>query len=264
MSVRVKEITDCLESIAPLSWQESYDNAGLIVGNKDMECTGVLVCLDVFASTIQEAIDKGCNMVVSHHPFVFRAMKKFADNSETVQILNLAIKNDIAIYATHTNMDSASTGVNFMLANALGLTNISKLQSEDHSEAGYLGCGAVGELKQKTRARDFLLEVKKKLNLDAIRYIGDLDKEIRKIGICGGSGAGFMDYAIEKECDCYLTGDIKYHEFLSSESRIILADIGHYESEQFIKQRIIEIISKNFSNFARLFDSEQRNRVKFI
>ncbi|MBQ9253207.1 MAG: Nif3-like dinuclear metal center hexameric protein [Bacteroidales bacterium] len=264
MKTTIKEIIDCLEEVAPLDWQEDYDNAGLIVGNPLAECKGVLVCLDVFSSTVEEAIKKGCNLIVSHHPFIFHSLKKFPYERETTKILSLAMKNDISIYATHTNMDSSFEGVNFVLAKVLGLQNLTRLQTSSNEDKNYLGCGAIGELEKKTKAKEFLLQVKEKLSLKSIRYSGDIEKEIQKIGICGGSGTSFMQDAIENHCDCYLTGDIKYHDFLNSESRIIAADIGHYESEQFIKQRIIEIISKKISNFANLFISEQENRVKFL
>ena len=262
--IQIKDITDCLEKVAPLSWQESYDNSGLIVGNPTMECCGIMVCLDVFESVVQEAIAKGCNLIVSHHPFIFKGIKKLDFESETAKILSLAIKHDIAIYATHTNMDSAATGVSFMLAKTLGLENICRLLPSNESDTAYFGLGAIGYLPKQTKAKDFLLRVKQNLDLPAIRYIGDEEKAVEKIAICGGAGAEFLEDAIKNNCDCYLTGDIKYHIFHNTENRIILADIGHFESEQFIKQRIIEIISENFSNFARLFISQEKNRVKYI
>lgn len=264
MDVKIEDITRCLEQVAPLQWQESYDNAGLIVGNPLMVCTGVYVCLDVFASTIEDAINKGCNLIISHHPFIFHAIKKLEHNSEIANILSKALSCQIAIYSSHTNLDSASTGVSHMLAKKLGLENIRPLQEKSLQEENSFGCGAVADLPCQTSAKDFLLKVKQTLSLDAIRYCGDLSKSVKTIGLCGGAGAEFITDAIDKGCQIYLSADIKYHDFLMSEGKITVADIGHFESEQFILQRIIEIISKKFTNFAPLYISTEKNRVKFI
>lgn len=230
MNVSIKNITDCLEDVAPLSWQESYDNAGLILGNPDMDCKGVLVCLDVMPEIVDEAIEKGCNMILSHHPFIFSGVKKIVYNSNIDKILRKAMKNDIAIYASHTNMDSSSTGVNYMLAKKIGLTNIQRLQYSTIEDKAYLGCGAIGELDEELAGEEFLNIVKEKLSLKSIRYFGNLKKKIKKVGLCGGAGVEFVKDAMKNNCDCYLTGDIKYHNFLETEEKILLADIGHLKA----------------------------------
>src|SRR5574344_2101143 len=262
--VKIKDIIDCIEQIAPLSWQESYDNSGLIVGEKDKECKGVYVCLDVFSSSVEKAIEQHCNLIISHHPFIFHSIKKLSEDNQITKILTLAIKNDLSIYACHTNMDSAIVGVNDVLAKNLGLINIERLVDSENKDANYLGIGAIGYLQEEIALKDYLNQVKQKLSLPSIRYVGNENKRIKKIAICGGSGISFVNQAIEKNCDCFLTGDVKYHDFLTYENEIIIADIGHFESEQFIKQRIIEIISKKFSNFAPLYLTIETNRVKFI
>lgn len=264
-NVKIKDIINCIEAVAPLQWQEDYDNAGLIVGNKENNCSGVLICLDVFTGTLEQAIQKNCNLIISHHPFIFRGIKKLLYGSQTERILTLALKNDIAIYASHTNMDSAFCGVNSVLAETLGLQNISPLDNSKFPEnENYLGVGAIGMLQQKTQAKDFLSFVKKQLNLPAIRFIGNLEQDIQKVGLCGGAGSFLTQTAIKNNCDIFLTGDLKYHDFLSYEDDIILADIGHFESEQFIKQRFFDIISKKMCNFAPLYFAEEKNRVKFL
>ncbi len=263
--VKIKDIINALEAVAPLSWQEDYDNAGLVLGNKNVQCSGVMICLDVFSTTIRQAINKHCNLVVSHHPVIFHGIKKIDSGSELEKVLQLALKNDIAIYCTHTNMDAAIGGVNSVLAEKLGLHTIKAIdKSRFQQEANYLGEGAFGKLEQKLYARDYLNSVKQALGLKAIRYVGDIDKDIEVVGFCGGSGSFLIGKAIEKGCQIFLTGDIKYHDFLSAENKIILADIGHFESEQFIKEKIKEIISEKIRNFAPLYITEDINRVKFL
>ena len=261
----INDIVSCFEQIAPSYWQEDYDNAGLLVGNLDNECYGILICLDVFADTVKEAIRKKCNLIISHHPFIFRGIKKLLYNDETTEIITLLLKNDIAVYSSHTNMDSCSTGVNYMLARELDFESIIPLDNSRFStEKKYFGNGAVGILKEKIQAVDFLSFVKERLSLKTLKYIGDECKIVEKVGICGGSGSFLIEKAIEKNCDIFLTGDLKYHEFLSHIGKIIIADIGHFESEQFIKQRIFDIISKRFTNFAPLYIAEEKNRIKIL
>ncbi len=263
--VKIKDIINCLEEVAPLHWQEDYDNAGLIVGNKEEVCKGVVICLDVFKQTLSEAIDKGCNMIVSHHPFIYKGIKKIVFDRQIKDILTLALTHNIAIYASHTNMDNAKSGVSFMLSKVLGVKNIERLdKSRFPNEEEFWGGGAIGELKSETTVKEYLERIKKNLGIDAIKYIGDEQKRIKRVGFCGGSGSFLIENAIDKGCDIYLTGDLKYHDYLSNEDKIVLADIGHFESEKFIKQRFFDIISKKMCNFAPLYLSDENNRVKFI
>ncbi|MBR1769050.1 MAG: Nif3-like dinuclear metal center hexameric protein [Bacteroidales bacterium] len=264
MEIKIGDITNAIEKTAPLCWQESYDNAGLTVGNPEMVCSGVLLCLDVFASTLEEASAKNCNLVISHHPFIFRSIKKLPYESGLNKILSLALKNDIAVYSSHTNMDSSSTGVNYALAGVLGLQDYKPLSDRQFEDKNYLGCGLIGSLPKPLTAEEFLNKVKERLGLKVLRYSGDISKEISRVALCGGSGAEFTGDAIKKSCDCFLTGDIKYHNFLDTEERIILADIGHYESEQFIIKRFEEIIKAEFEDNIPIFISGQTNKVKYL
>ena len=263
--MKIKEIIKPLEEQAPLNWQEDYDNSGLTLGNIDNECTGALICLDIFPSTIKQAIDKHCNLVISHHPCVFHSIKKLVYGSQINEILTLAIKNDIAIYSAHTCMDNSKFGVAYGLSKALLVDDFVAFDSSRFpEEENYLGGGALGKLSTPIKAKDYLTRIKANLGIGAIKYCGDIEKNIQTIGFCGGSGSFLIEKAIENNCDIYLTADIKYHDFLSYSDKIILADIGHFESEQFIKQRFFDIISKNIRNFAPLYISDQTNRVKFL
>jgi len=263
--MKIREIIESIEELAPLRWQEDYDNSGLVLGNTDNECTGALICLDIFPSTIEQAIEKHCNLVISHHPCIFHAIKKFVYGSQISQILTLAIKNDIAIYCAHTCMDNSKLGIAYGLSKVLLLDDFKAFdKSRFAEEENYLGGGAIGKLSNPIKAKDYLTIIKKNLGIGALKYCGNIEKEIQTVGFCGGSGSFLIPKAIEKNCDIYLTADIKYHDFLSYSDRIILADIGHFESEQFIKQRFFDIISEKNRNFAPLYIAEQTNRVKFL
>ncbi|MBQ7984197.1 MAG: Nif3-like dinuclear metal center hexameric protein, partial [Bacteroidales bacterium] len=160
------DIINCIEQAAPLHWQEDYDNAGLIVGNRKNICTGVLVCLDVCPSTLNEALSLNCNLIISHHPFIFRPVKKIVYNSPTEKILSSAIKNDISIYASHTNIDSSSMGVNYMLAEKLGLKSLQPIDNGKYAaEENYLGEGAIGYTDNEIPAEEFLIKLKSALKL---------------------------------------------------------------------------------------------------
>lgn len=263
--VRIEEIIAALEEVVPLSWQEDFDNAGLLCGDKMAICSGVFVCFDVCDMAIEMAIKNKCNLIISHHPLVFRGLKKFTGNDNVTKTLLKALKNDIAVYAAHTNLDAAfSIGVNTTLAEKLGLKNVRPLHSDSRNEQGYFGIGGIGELKQETDYKDFLLNVKKSLNVNNIKFVEGEKQKIKTVAFCGGSGSEFVEKAIELNADCYLTGDIKYHQFLDCEGRILLADIGHFESESFIIDQLISLLSEKFCNFVRLFRSEIPNKVKNI
>ncbi len=260
--IKIKNILSVIEDFAPLVWQEDYDNAGLIVGNSQSELKGVLICLDVFPSIVQEAIDNNCNLIISHHPFIFRGIKKLIHNSYIAKILSLSFNHNVALYASHTNMDACSTGVNYMLAEVLGLKDLQPLQRTAMEDKNYLGIGAIGTLGEATMGKKFFGTIKEKLNLPCIKYVGNSEKTIKKVGICGGAGAEFIPKAMSSDCDCYLTGDIKYHDFLAAEDKILLADIGHFESEQFVLQRFAEIIRTSYPQLKNIVISKT-NKIKY-
>ena len=264
-NITIRDISNFLDKTIPLSWQESYDNAGLLYGNKDTICTGIYVCFDINSEIIDKAIENNCNFVVSHHPLVYKSLKKFTSEDNVTTTLTKAIENKVALYAAHTNLDSASNmGVNTLLAEKIGLKNIRPLHKENISDSGYFGLGAIGELEKEEEATAFLKKVKEILNIHNIKYVKGKRNKLKTIALCGGSGTDFVNEAIEAEVDCFLTGDVKYHQFLDCENRLLLADIGHFESECFIKEYLISLLSEKFCNFVPLFLDNSANHIKNI
>ena len=362
---KISDIISAIEAYAPLHLQEGYDNCGLQVGDGNAEATGVLLCVDVTEAVVDEAIALGVNMVVSHHPLIFRGLKKLVGRSDIERIVIKAIKNDIAIYSAHTNMDNTRGGVSARMAQKLGLKNVRVLvpqvgrqvkvvvyvptsyadavadamhacgagnigdyehcsyriagegryraktgahpfvgtPGEMHSEpetrieviadaavkdrvvqamlqahpyeepaydvlqlqneSPYEGAGVVGDI-EPTSATDFFAKLKNVFGVDAVRFCGDASKTIRRVALCGGSGAEFIGAAVHSGADIYVTGDVKYHDFTGNASRILIADIGHYESEQFTKDIFYEIIREKMPNFATYYAKSENKQVKFF
>ncbi len=363
--MKISEIMNCLEQVAPLQLQESYDNAGLITGESGWEVTGVLVTLDATEAVIDEAISKKCNLVVAHHPIVFSGLKKINGKTYVERTIIKAIKNDIAIYAIHTNLDNVQQGVNLKIAKKLGLINtqilqpksglLNKLvtfvphasleqvkkaifeagagnignydecsfavtgngtfrgnensnpaagkpgqqhtepesrletifpsylknkvlaalfQAHPYEEVAYdiytlenqwngVGAGLIGELQEPMESMNFLKHLKIKMNIEAIRYT-EVDKPIRKVALCGGAGSFLLRHAISAGADAYVSADFKYHEFFDAENKVMIADIGHYESEFFTKELLKEIILEKFPTFAVLLSELNTNPIKYI
>lgn len=263
--IYIKDVISTIENFAPLSWQENYDNSGLTLGNIENECSGTYVCLDLSEEIIENAIKSNCNLIISHHPILFKAIKNIDYTSTLGKIIVKSIKNDIVIYAAHTNMDNALNGVNGILAQKIGLVNIIPLSNgSDFEHENWLGGGAIGELKKPMKKEDFFNHLKKVLNLTQIRYNSTPIEQIKNVAICGGSGSFLIPYAIKSKVDIFITGEIKYHDLLDNDKSILLAEIGHYESEQFIKERIIAVLSEKFCNFVPLILDNSSNRVKYF
>ena len=364
--MKIAEIIAKLESIAPAFLQEDYDNAGLITGNPGDECKGILVSLDATEAVIQEAIDKKCNLVVAHHPIVFRGLKKINGKHYVERAIIKAIKNDIALFAIHTNLDNILTGVNGKIADKIGLVNrtilapkqnlLQKLavfvpQSHhqilmealfsagaggigEYSECSFstegtgtfkagagtnpfvgkigerhteneqkvevifpvwlrnkilqamraahpyeeiaydlynldnvyqeTGSGIIGKLGNPMEELEFLNHIKKEFNLKLIRHTAFLGKKIEKVAVCGGAGSFLTQAAIASGADAYITADVKYHEFFEADNRLLLADIGHYESEQFTIDLLADVLSEKFPNFAVLKTGVQTNPVHYF
>ncbi len=350
--MKISELINYLELIAPPALQESYDNAGLIVGKPDRKITGVLVCLDSTEEVIQEAMQLGCNLVVAHHPIVFRGLKRFNGKNYIERAVMKAIKHKISIYAIHTNLDNVyHYGVNSMIAEKIGLSNTQVLVPKqtnkklitfadmDNSDAiraalfeagageingsqqlsystvgastqdgkgfgqvklevtfpSYLerkmiatlhhvhpsnqpvydiitldnkntmvGSGMIGTLKKPMAALDFLKHLKQSMQVNCIKYTKTLGKKISKVALCGGSGGFLLKDAIAQKADIFITADYKYHEFFDANDQIIIADIGHYESEQFTIQLLDEIIKKKFRNFATHCTKVNTNPVNYL
>jgi len=259
----VGDICVVIEAFAPLSLQEPYDNAGLILGNRDQVVTGVLIALDATLDVIDEAISLGYNLIVTHHPFIFKGLKTINGKNHTENCLIKAIRNDIAIYAGHTNVDSVRGGVNERMAEKLGLIETSILVPV-HQATCDCGLGMVGLLPESLSETDFLKLVKKTFLCERIRFSALTGKSIRKVALCGGSGSEFLENALSIGADAYLTGEAKYHEFFTHASEILLVDAGHYETEQFTKDIFFEILSENFSTFAVRISVVETNPVHYL
>lgn len=267
MSNTIKEVYDYLHSVAPFQYQESYDNAGLIVGDSARTCTGVITCLDSTEAVIDEAIALGANLVVAHHPIVFRGLKRFNGSNYIEKAVIKAIKNDIAIIAIHTNLDNViSNGVNERIAMQIGLLNIEPLsvKTEIDQSKGSVGSGVVGILPEPIEEMEFLQGLKEKMNVSIVKHTHLLGDKVSKIAVCGGVGGFLLKNAIKSGAQVFITSDYKYHEFFDANERIVIADIGHYESEQFTINLLQELISRNFSTFAAHCTKINTNPVNYL
>jgi len=259
----ISEIIDHLETIAPAHLQESYDNAGLITGQRKWTAKAALLSLDATPEIVQEAIDRGCNLIIAHHPIIFKGLKKINGKNYVERAIIKAIKNDIAIYAIHTNLDNVyENGVNARIAKKLGLRNTRILSPKDPSDP-LIGSGMIGTLAQPMGTMEFLAFLKTTMNVGCVRHTDIVKNEIEKVALCGGSGSFLIKTAIQNEADIYISADIKYHEFFDADGKLIIADIGHYESKQFTIELIGELLKSKFSNFAAHFTNHNPNPIKY-
>jgi len=263
--ITVKDICEVVEAFAPLNFQESDDNSGLLVGNPDTPLTGVLVCLDVSEPVIDEALANGCNMIVSHHPLLYKAIKQVVGAGRVERCLVKAIKHDIAIYAGHTNVDSAIDGVSGQLAKLLGMKNVTILSVAGTSEThGEYGLGVVGDLASPMEENAFLLHIKSLLNGRSVRYSAHTGKSVSRVAICGGSGSSLLPDAKRAGATVFLTGEARFHEFFTEGMGIMLVDAGHFETEQLTKALFFDLISKKFPTFAVRISSAETNPVNYL
>lgn len=364
--MKILDLVSVIERYAALELQEDYDNAGLITGNALWECSGVLCSLDVTLDVIHEAITNNCNLILAHHPIIFKGLKSITGRNYVEQVIIEAIKNNIVIYAAHTNLDNIVLGVNGMIAKKLGLQNITILQpknkmlrrlitfapvdkaeqvrnavfaagaghigkysecsfnsngtgtfkagegahpyvgeiGERHSEnetkieivypfflenqvvnalvnnhpyeeVAYdiftmdnvhfgIGSGIIGELEKHRDEKDFLKFICETFNAKGIRHTALLGKPIKKVAVCGGAGSFLIRKAVQMKADMYITADVKYHEFFDAEGKLVLADIGHYESEQFTIDLIHDLLVEKFPTFAVLKTKVNTNPVKYL
>jgi dinuclear metal center YbgI/SA1388 family protein len=364
--MKIQDITRCLENFAPLSLQESYDNCGLILGNHQQEVTKALLCLDSTEAVVDEAIATGCNLIIAHHPIVFSGLKKLNGKNYIERTVIKAIKNDIAIYAIHTNLDNVSRGVNLKIGEKLGLKNLQILSpkkqllkklatyvpeadaetvrnalfvagagninnytkcsfntpgtgtfegneqskptigepgktatvqeqkievvfpiysegkiiqalkaAHPYEEVAYdiymleniwqeVGSGMVGELPEPISEENFLQQIKDNLHAKVVRHTPLLGKAVKKVAVCGGSGSFLLPNAIAAEADIFITADFKYHQFFDAEGKIVIADIGHYESEQYTPELIQQLLSEKLPSFATLFSKINTNPINYF
>lgn len=261
---KIHDLTDYLEDIAPLNYQESYDNAGLIYGDPFAEVEGVLISLDLTEEVLEEAISHSCNVVVSHHPIIFRGIKKFSGHYVD-RVVAKAIKNDIAIYAIHTNLDNVlDNGVNGKIAEKLSLADVEILDSKLNLDLnGKVGSGVIGALEEEMTFEDFLDHLKSSMGLKVIKHTDKIKDHVSSIAVCGGSGSFLLNAAMRKGADIFITSDFKYHEFFDADGKIVIIDIGHYESEQFTINLLYDLISKKFRKFAARCTKVNTNPVNY-
>lgn len=364
--MQIADITKYLESLAPLSSQESYDNAGLIVGDERTELSNALIALDCTEEIVDEAIQKNCNLIIAHHPIVFKGLKRFNGKNYVERTVIKAIQHNIAIYAIHTNLDHYKLGVNKKIGDLLGVHNprilspvnqklfklavfcpkenaeefktalfqagagqignynecsfdssgigtfkagegtdpyVGEIGQRHHEEEVKIevlasthemgkiigamnaahpyeevaydcypllnqnqdeGAGMIGELDTPMDEKAFLKLLKERFQCRIIRHTNLLDKPIKKVAWCGGSGSFLLSAAKAQKADIYITGDFKYHEFFDAENQIIIADIGHFESEQYTIDLLSELLTKNFATFAPCLTEINTNPVKYF
>ena len=245
--MKIREVVDALEHYAPLPLQEGYDNAGLQVGlTETVEVSGALLCLDVTEQVVEEAIEKGCNLIVSHHPLIFRKLARISDENYVQRTVRKAIKNDIAIVSMHTNMDAATGGVNFKIAEKLGLKNLKFFAGEKEVDGVKGGEGVMGEVSEAAGwAADVLvLLLREKFGAECVQCNQLLRRPIRRVALCGGAGSFLLDAAVAAGADAFITGEMHYHGFFGHEQEIQICVIGHYQSEQFTSEIFKSIIEE--------------------
>lgn len=262
--MKIGEVIDYLNRETHPEYQESYDNAGFIVGDPDEECTGVMIALDLTDEVVMEAQEKSANLIVTHHPMIFGGIKRITPQNEVGRLIMKLITHRMAVYAAHTNLDNLKDGVNGILSFQLGLTNCQILRPLEGQPSAEVGAGMIGQLPYPIPTEAFLEQVKVTLGLPMLRVSAIAGPVVSRVAVCGGAGNFLIDDAIRQKADIYMTGDMKYHDFQRAEGRITLVDIGHYESEQFSKQIFYSIISKKFSNFACFISERGKSFVRYI
>lgn len=236
----LKRYIEALERIAPPGLKEEWDNVGLMVGDENAKVTGVLFALDVTEDVIEEAMSLRCNLIVSHHPLIFKPLKALSRQKD--KKLFLLIENGIHVYSMHTNLDNAVNGVNDKLAECFDLQDTKPLCSDEET-----GLGRIGRLPEKMAFEEFLSLVKSTLNIKYVRYVGDLDREIRTVAVLGGAGADYFEYAVQEGADVMLTSEIKHHIGLEAkECGVALVDAGHFETENIVLEPLMEAIRPLF------------------
>lgn len=260
--MKIKDITDVIERFAPLAYQESYDNAGLIVGRPDDEVRQALLAVDVTDEVLDEAEREGCDLVITHHPIVFHPLKRFNSADMVQRCVERAIRRGIALYACHTNLDSAPGGMSWRLAALLGIGELSVLQpSEGDPRAGF---GVVGELPEPLPTVEFMRRIQQRLGVKVVRHSDLVSEQVRRIALCTGAGASLMADARRAGADLYVTADLKYNDFMFPDGEFVVADIGHFESEYCAIELLFEVLSKNLITFAVRKSGCSRNPVNYF
>ena len=258
-TVTVGDIARTIEDFAPKSLQESYDNTGLQIGDPNMTVYAALLCLDVTEDILAEAIQRQCNLIITHHPLIFKGLKSITGRTPIERIAAEAIRHNIAIYSAHTNLDSAWEGVSHEMAHALDITDIRVLEPKADDAA--TGLGVIGNLRP-TPKMEFLRKVKDTFGVKAMKYsVQSPQLVIKRVALCGGAGASLISLAVKENADAIITGDVKYHDFTAHGLDILIADIGHYESELCARMIFSRIIREKYPDLVLYFPDSEQNPI---
>ncbi|MCM1312320.1 MAG: Nif3-like dinuclear metal center hexameric protein [Bacteroides sp.] len=261
--MKIREILEALEVFAPLSLQDGYDNAGLQIGlTEDAEATGALLCLDVTEAVIDEAVSRQCNVIVSHHPLLFRPCKNITSADYVGRCIFKAIKNGMAIYAAHTNLDNAFGGVNWKIAEKIGLDNVRALAPKSGMEG--VGAGILGTFSEPMRKDCFVAMIKDIFHVDCVRCNDWTGESVRTVAVCGGAGAFLLPNAAAAGADVFITGEIGYHRFFGYENSMLLMEIGHFESEQYTLEVLDGIIHRAVPELPVFHTAVRTNPISYI
>ena len=241
----LREIINSIESVAPRSAQEEWDNSGMQVGDTERDITSVLLTTDITETVVSEAITRDCQLIISHHPLLFHGLKQVCGQTPQARIVEMAIKNNIAIYSAHTSLDSVIGGINTRLADKLGVVDYRILVVSNQSSAvsEQTGLGVIGRLEKPMKYTDFIAMVREKLDATYVRYTRPAKEMVETVALCGGAGSEFIAEAITQGADVYLTADCKYHEFQDADGQIGLVDIDHWISERYAREIFKDILT---------------------
>ncbi len=261
--MKIKEVIDALERFAPLPLQEGYDNAGLQVGLTETEVSGALLCLDVTESIVDEALEKRCNLIVSHHPLLFHAIKTLSDINYVQRTVMKAIENHVTVVSMHTNLDNAQGGVNFKMAEKIGLEDV-RFFDEKIVDDITSGNGVIGVLPTEMDSMAFIDKVKKVFGVECAQCNQLLHRKISKVALCGGAGSFLLDDAIKAGADAFITGEMHYHDFFGHEQEIQIAVLGHYQTEQFTNEILYSILREAFPLLSLYMTEKNTNPIKYL
>ena len=261
--MKIKEVIDALERFAPLPLQEGYDNAGLQVGLTETEVSGALLCLDVTESIVDEALEKRCNLIVSHHPLLFHAIKTLSDINYVQRTVMKAIENHVTVVSMHTNLDNARGGVNFKMAEKIGLEDV-RFFDEKIADDVTSGNGVIGVLPTEMDSMAFIDKVKKVFGVECAQCNQLLHRKISKVALCGGAGSFLLDDAIKTGADAFITGEMHYHDFFGHEQEIQIAVLGHYQTEQFTNEILYSILREAFPLLSLYMTETNTNPIKYL
>ena len=271
MSVKVRDVIRALELFAPLPLQESYDNAGLQIGLTEAEVSGALLCLDVTEEVIAEALEMDCDLIISHHPLLFHGLKRISDSTQVERCVRLALQHDISIYSAHTNLDNTEDGVNFRIAEKLGLQDVELMMPrrvtvtiDDHVQPVKAGSGVIGFLPESDDSLQFLQRVKEAFGVECLMHNELLQRPIQSVALCGGAGDFMLDEAVRLQADAFLTGEMHYHQFFGHDQQIQIAVLGHYQSERYTPDLLFSVLSRKFPSLPLFRSRVNTNPIKYL